>query len=179
MCGQARQLLGSSIRAGQLRAYVLRTGTFGLDSETRKLTWLRPRVQMLFQVVGSEREVRSRCETCRGVDVSRRIFVQGMACVEGTRKLGSLRKVHVNMLTLDVLRSDGDSTMVLVTGSPERLKVCAWPCVLPVLALVCCPCLPLCAARACPWRRVLNALLAPRSASRCEDSCVASCKPSV
>lgn len=100
---EARQLLGSSIRAGQLRAYVLRTGTFGLDSETRKLTWLRPRVQMLFQVVGSERE--------------------GMACVEGTRKLGSLRKVHVNMLTLDVLRSDGDSTMVLVTGSPERLKV--------------------------------------------------------
>ena len=51
---------------------------------------------------------------------------QGMVCVEGTRKLGSLRKVHVTMLTVDVIRSDGDSSLVVITGDAEKLKVRGW-----------------------------------------------------
>ena len=43
---EVRQLLGGSIKSGQLRAYVLRRGTFGLNATTRKLEWLPPRVQV-------------------------------------------------------------------------------------------------------------------------------------
>ena len=38
-------MLGSSISGGTLRAYVLRSGRFGLNND-KKLRWLPPRVQV-------------------------------------------------------------------------------------------------------------------------------------
>lgn len=53
---QVLEHLGKPLKPGNLRAYTLRRGHYGL-SKTKFLKWRKPRVQMLFQVQGKKAEV--------------------------------------------------------------------------------------------------------------------------
>ena len=93
-------MLGGTVRPGSLRAYTIRKGFFGLDSN-RRLAWLDPRVQMLFQVTGSEDKT-------------------AMVSMEALR-----HRTHLNftLIAVDVLDTPTGSQLVVVAGDEDRLHV--------------------------------------------------------
>lgn len=96
---QVRSLLGTGIASGQLRAYTLYPGHLSVGG--KKLGWVEPRAEMLFQVVGDRGE--------------------GMATVQAVRHNG---RVVLNLVALDTLATPGKpSQLVLVHGSEDKLHV--------------------------------------------------------
>lgn len=96
----SKEVLGGTVHSGSLRAYTLRTGGVGLNSE-RRVAWLWPRVQMIFQVEGDVRTA--------------------MATVEAEKRYGNL---ELTLLTIDVMDVASHQTeLMLLEGSKERLKV--------------------------------------------------------
>lgn len=94
---------GEVLRSGALRAYTLRSGHLGYDTNN-KLRWLEPRLQMLFQVQGSDAD---------------RV---GMVTIEAEKVRGTHQ---FSLVCVDVLdRTHARSPVaLLVEGSEERLHV--------------------------------------------------------
>lgn len=121
-------MLGSSISGGTLRAYVLRSGRFGLNND-KKLRWLPPRVQVCVfectRTLGVHCTVTPcllrLCQMMFQIEGDKR---QGMVCVEATRDMSNLRQLTVSLLTVDVFRSSGQADLVVVSGDKDRLQVC-------------------------------------------------------
>jgi hypothetical protein len=97
--GVVRGEIGTAIRSGSLKAYVVHPGHVSMD---RGLRWVDPRVQMLFQVVGDKGE--------------------GMATVEAVKLRGGA--LSFSLLTLDTLATPTrKSSLILVAGKEEKLHV--------------------------------------------------------
>lgn len=91
--------MGATLRPGALRAYNLVPGHLS----TQKMGWVDPRIQMLFQVVGT--------------DTGR----EGIATVEAIKHNGALK---FNLVALDLLaQSGGKPQLLLVAGKEEKLAV--------------------------------------------------------
>lgn len=96
-----KELLGPRVSSGSLRAYTLRNGQLGFDSNNR-FGWLHPRVHMLFQVEGNKGS--------------------GLVSLEAQKT--SSGALDFSLLTLDTLGTPKTpSKLVLVDGSEERLHV--------------------------------------------------------
>ena len=96
---QVRAALGSGISSGNLRAYVMYPGHLSIGS--KRLGWVEPRAQMLFQVTGERGE--------------------GIATLEAVKHRG---RVVISLLAVDTLAAPGrPSQLVLVQGSEEKLHV--------------------------------------------------------
>lgn len=94
-----RAQLGSNLRSGMLRAYVVNPGHLSVGS--KKLGWVEPRASMLFQVVGDKGE--------------------GMATVEAVKHRGG---IVLTAVAVDTLASAGKpSQLLIVVGSEEKLAV--------------------------------------------------------
>lgn len=97
----AQKALGSpTLKSGQLRAYTLQAGhvSFG-----KKMAWVEPRAQLLFQVVG---------------EVSGK---EGMVTAEAVQHKNG---IVLNLLALDVLGSQGSpAQLLLLKGSEDKLHV--------------------------------------------------------
>ena len=107
-------LMGNGVNSGFLRAYKIDGGDVGFGPGHRgfavptplgkdnKLVWRFPRIQMMFQVYGTER--------------------QALVTVEAFNKSG---KTKLNLVALDILDSDEaeHQNVVLVHGDPERLYI--------------------------------------------------------
>lgn len=90
--------LGTQIRSGSLKAYVIQPGHITMDKGIR---WVEPRIQMLFQVVGDKNE--------------------GMATCEAVKHKGALA---FSVLALDTLaKPNKPSILILVAGKEEKLHV--------------------------------------------------------
>jgi hypothetical protein len=93
-----RAALGPSIKPGSLRAYVVHRGHFSVE---KRMAWVEPRCQMLFQVVGDKGE--------------------GMISAEAVNHAGS---IHFNVIAVDTLaRAGAPSAMILVAGKEDKLHV--------------------------------------------------------
>jgi hypothetical protein len=107
-------LMGSGVNSGFLRAYKIDGGDVGFGPGHRgfavptplgrdnKLVWRFPRIQMMFQVYGRDR--------------------QALVTVEAFNKSGSTK---LNLVAMDILDSDDHEhqNVVLVHGDPERLYI--------------------------------------------------------
>lgn len=107
-------LMGGGVNSGFLRAYKIDGGDVGFGPGHRgfavptplgrdnKLVWRFPRIQMMFQVYGRDR--------------------QALVTVEAFNKSGSTK---LNLVAMDILDSDHPEhqNVVLVHGDPERLYI--------------------------------------------------------
>ena len=107
-------MLQGGVNSGFLRAYKIDGGDVGFGpghrglsvptplGETNKLVWRFPRIQMMFQVYGRDR--------------------QALVTVEAFNKSG---KTKLNLIALDILNSEDPDHqgVILVHGDPERLYI--------------------------------------------------------
>ena len=91
--------MGSSLKGGQLRAYKIGGGTFGLRKQGGGAGWLKPRVQMLFQVVGKRD--------------------QAVVAVEASKGPGG--KLEWDLVAVDLITGEADAGTLLVAGEEAAL----------------------------------------------------------
>lgn len=94
-----RSELGQTLRSGHLKAYTLHPGHLSME---KKLGWVDPRVQLLFQVVGDKGE--------------------GMVTAEAVKHNGTLGFTLLAVDTLPTITKP-KSVLVLVAGKEEKLHV--------------------------------------------------------
>ena len=91
--------MGASLKGGQMRAYKIGGGTFGLR-KGGGAGWLKPRVQMLFQVVGKRD--------------------QAVVAVEAVKGAGG--KLEWDLVAVDLITGEADVGTLLVAGEEATLE---------------------------------------------------------